>query len=159
MANSLCNHKRGTTTPNKCLLCGVELLPCQHPNGFMGKPRMCSICGARPEDISQNTSEQPADGRKYDGDKPRWDLLPFRSLDWVAAVATYGAAKYAVDNWQLVPDAERRYFAAALRHLSAWKQGERLDRESGLPHLAHAVCCLLYLLWFGDEEKKKDGAG
>ena len=26
--------------------------------------------------------------------------------------------------------------------------GEQLDPESKLPHLAHAVCCLLFILWF-----------
>ena len=40
---------------------------------------------------------------------------------------------------------------ACHRHLQAWWSGERLDKESGLPHLAHAVCCLLFLMW-GDDE-------
>ena len=41
-----------------------------------------------------------------------------------------------------------RYFSAAHRHIHAWVGGELRDRESGLPHLAHAVCCLLLLAWF-----------
>jgi hypothetical protein len=27
----------------------------------------------------------------------------------------------------------------------AWYSGERLDPESGLPHLYHAACCLMFL--------------
>jgi hypothetical protein len=38
-----------------------------------------------------------------------------------------------------------RLLGAALRHLSAWAQGVERDAESGLPHLAHAACCVLML--------------
>ncbi|WP_228144548.1 dATP/dGTP diphosphohydrolase domain-containing protein [Moraxella lacunata] len=30
---------------------------------------------------------------------------------------------------------------------------EMVDGESGLPHLAHAVCCLIFLMWFDGSEK------
>jgi hypothetical protein len=85
-------------------------------------------------------------GVKADLDKPRWDLLPFVATAVVVDVLTYGARKYSPDNWRHVPDARRRYFAAAMRHLVAWFAGERVDPESGRPHLAHATCCLLFLL-------------
>jgi len=87
-------------------------------------------------------------GAKHDGGKPRWDLLPMGPVARVVDVLTFGATKYAPDNWQQVAEPGGRYFAAALRHLAAWSDGERLDPESGLPHLAHAACCLLFLLWF-----------
>ncbi len=51
-------------------------------------------------------------------------------------------------NWQKLPEARVRYFDAAQRHLIAWYLGESNDPESGLPHLAHCACCILYLLWF-----------
>ncbi len=35
--------------------------------------------------------------------------------------------------------------AAAQRHLIAHYSGEDIDPESGLPHLAHASCCLMFL--------------
>jgi hypothetical protein len=60
------------------------------------------------------------------------------------------AAKYSPDNWQRVPEPRERYFSAAMRHLVAWKEGATHDLESGLPHLAHAVCCLL---WFDEKER------
>ena len=70
----------------------------------------------------------------------------------VVEVLTFGVNKYAVDNWQHVPDPRRRYFSAGLRHVVAWKLGEKDDPESNLPHLAHAVCCFLFLLWFDDPD-------
>lgn len=82
---------------------------------------------------------------KHDGEKPRWDLLPTEAVGQIVDVLTFGARKYAPDNWRTVPEWRRRYFAAALRHLVAWWGGERADAESGLPHLAHAGCCLLFL--------------
>ena len=93
-----------------------------------------------------------APGTKYDGAKLRYDLLPMGPLDQVVKVLTYGALKYAPDNWQQVPDAKNRYYAAAMRHLSAWKQGEANDSESDVSHLAHAACCMLFLLHFSADE-------
>lgn len=88
------------------------------------------------------------DGRKDDAGKPRWGLLPWRALGSVVDVLTYGAKKYAPHNWQKVPEARERYEDALERHLVAWRLGENVDPESGLPHLAHAACCLLFLLAF-----------
>jgi hypothetical protein len=85
-------------------------------------------------------------GVKFDGEKAKWDLLPMRAVSSVVDVLTFGARKYAPWNWARVPDQRPRYYAACLRHLVAWWHGERLDPDSGLPHLAHAVCCLLFLL-------------
>ena len=87
-------------------------------------------------------------GTKKDGGKLRLSLIPFSSLEPVAKVLEFGAEKYSVDNWQHVPNGPERYTDAALRHLHAHADGEWLDPESGLPHVAHAVCCLLFVLWF-----------
>lgn len=56
-----------------------------------------------------------------------------------------GAEKYGERNWER-GIAWSRVFAAALRHLWAWWRGENADPETGLPHLAHAACNLLFLL-------------
>jgi hypothetical protein len=90
------------------------------------------------------------DGVKYDSGKPRWDLVPWAEMQDVVQVLTFGAHKYGANNWKHVPEAQERYFAAALRHLVAWKSGEVLDPESGLPHLAHAVSSLLFLSNFDE---------
>lgn len=82
---------------------------------------------------------------KLDHGKTRLDLLPTGPLRAIADVLAYGAIKYTEDGWKEVEP--RRYYAAALRHLFAWRDGERCDPESGLPHLAHAGCCVLFMLW------------
>lgn len=94
------------------------------------------------------------EGHKADNDKPRFSLVPLSALSEVIKVLEFGAKKYAPDNWQKVPAARTRYYDAAMRHLTAWFSGERNDPESGIHHLAHAGCCVLFLLWF---EVKSDG--
>jgi len=92
-------------------------------------------------------------GRKDDQEKDRWDLLPDEPVRDIVKVLTFGARKYAPDNWQKVPDWRRRYYAAMQRHFVAWRMGEKNDPESGLPHLAHAGCCLLFLMWLDNQPK------
>jgi hypothetical protein len=86
-------------------------------------------------------------GIKYDGEKPDYSLIPFEALDEIVKVLTYGARKYGRENWHKLENLEKRYFAACLRHLSAYGRGERLDQETGKHHLAHAGCCVLFILW------------
>jgi len=84
-------------------------------------------------------------GKKYDNDKLRWSLLPLGALQDVVKVLEFGAKKYAPDNWKYVDQAEERYWNAAMRHIVAYKLESPADSETGLSHLAHAVCCLLYI--------------
>ena len=91
-------------------------------------------------------------GAKFDAGKPRWDLLPWDEVGQVVEVLTHGAVKYAPDNWKHVEDGRDRYFAALLRHIHAHRMGDVLDPESGLTHLAHAACNLLFLMHFEQQE-------
>ena len=83
---------------------------------------------------------------KGDAGKVRLDLLPFAALEDVARVLEFGAKKYQPQGWRRVEDGHGRYVRAALRHLHAHAGGEVLDAESGLPHLAHAACSILFAL-------------
>jgi hypothetical protein len=85
-------------------------------------------------------------GVKYDGEKPRFELMPPRASLEVAKVLTYGAKKYSAENWRLVPEAKERYLGAAYRHLNQYHSGQVLDSETGLEHLAHAICSLMFIL-------------
>jgi len=66
-------------------------------------------------------------------------------LQAVADVGDFGARKYTRGGWQSVPNAEERYFDAAWRHLLKARH-EELDKDSGLPHLAHLAWNLLAVL-------------
>lgn len=85
-------------------------------------------------------------GRKFDTGKPEFSLLPPWALEAVAKVMTFGAQKYAVDNWKIVPNGEYRYKNAAGRHINEYLKGNLIDPETGEHHLAHAICCLMFIL-------------
>jgi hypothetical protein len=84
-------------------------------------------------------------GAKYDGEKNRYDLVPFDALDEVVKVYTLGARKYADRNWEK-GISYMRIVAALLRHLFAWVRGEQYDQDNGQPHLASVVWNGLALL-------------
>lgn len=94
-----------------------------------------------------NGGQAEPSGRKSDRGKLRYDLLPVDVLEQIVRVLTAGATKYGDENWKNVEPYKDRYYAAAMRHLVAWRQGEVADREDGLPHLAHALCCIIFILW------------
>ena len=107
-------------------------------------------------------------GKKFDQGKPEWDLLPLGPVEEVVKVLMHGKEKYGRDNWQLVDNPIRRYYSAAQRHLSAFRRArfdtknpfDAIDSESKLHHLAHAACCILFLLWHERKELcQEDAAG
>lgn len=85
-------------------------------------------------------------GVKFDAGKPPMSLLDRYALEQTALVLAFGASKYQPHNWR-GGIKHRRLIDAALRHLLAISDGEDTDPESGLPHAAHAMCCLQFLLW------------
>ena len=87
-----------------------------------------------------------SEGIKYDSAKPRMNLLPPKAIIEVSKVLTFGAEKYDAENWRKLDDLQNRYTAGALRHIFAHMDGEQLDPETNLSHLAHALCCLLFKL-------------
>lgn len=97
-----------------------------------------------------------AEGMKFDQGKLRWDLIPMDCVEDVVKILTFGAQKYAPNNWQIVPDAKERYWAALMRHLVAYRKGELIDQESDESHLSHAACCLMFLMWFTKHEQKDE---
>lgn len=82
--------------------------------------------------------------RKFDREKPRMELLSTAAMRRTAMVMTFGAKKYDADNWR-EGFAWRRLYGAALRHIFSHMDGEDKDPESGLSHLDHAACCIMFL--------------
>jgi hypothetical protein len=82
---------------------------------------------------------------KHDKGKPRLELLSVPALNQIAGALAFGAGKYGDHNWREGFDWSRLY-GAALRHLTAHMDGEDKDPESGLSHLAHLGCCVMFLL-------------
>lgn len=82
---------------------------------------------------------------KFDGGKPPLGMISREALEQEALVLAFGAEKYGRDNWRKGMDFSR-LADAALRHVYAFLDGEDADKETGLSHLAHARCCLAFLL-------------
>lgn len=57
-----------------------------------------------------------------------------------------GALKYGRSNWRAVGIRASIYYDAVDRHMSAWFEGEDIDTDSGLPHLAHALASLAIIV-------------
>ena len=86
------------------------------------------------------------EGNKNDAGKLRWDLLSVDAIESVVKILTQGAKEYGEYNWKKVKNFNNRYYAALMRHIISWRKGELVDKKSGHPHLAHAVCNLIFLL-------------
>lgn len=91
---------------------------------------------------------------KADHGKPDYTYFTKEFLDGVASVFSFGAKKYARDNWMQSINTEshdefrQRALAALLRHAHAIANGEDIDPESGLPHAAHIGCNVQFLLTY-----------
>jgi hypothetical protein len=91
---------------------------------------------------SESSSEQ---GKKQDGGKPRYDLLPPYALHQVVQAYTVGAEKYADNNWKKGLRFSRM-FGSLLRHAFAWWRGETFDKDNGQHHLAAVAFCAMGLI-------------
>lgn len=94
-------------------------------------------------------------GQKHDQGKLPIGLVDPQFIKDVAEVLQFGAKKYAPNNWKEVPDAKERYYDALQRHLLDYRLGEAKDPESGLEHLKHAACDIMFLLFFERQDPKE----
>lgn len=78
--------------------------------------------------------------------KPGMSDVPPVALLALGEVMRFGAGKYGHFNWRQKRVSATVYYDAAMRHLMAYLEGEDLDPESGLPHLAHVMGCMTILL-------------
>jgi len=94
-------------------------------------------------------------GQKFDNEKIAYELVPVGSIEGLAKILTYGAVKYTPNNWRNVRPINR-YYGALLRHVEAVRKGEWLDQESGMPHLHHALCNVVFLSELLDGKTKEE---
>lgn len=103
-----------------------------------------NACG--PCQAAQSYNVDVEIGSKFDQGKARYSLVPPDAMAGFVDVLTFGAEKYSAENWKQVPDLQNRYYDALQRHLAAYRAGDKLDTESGLHHLAHAMCCVAFMM-------------
>ncbi len=111
-----------------------------NPHPLAGDPIEMQTFGALPKEGWETG------GTKFDQDKPRFDLIDPEAEEELAKVLSFGAQKYAEHNWRKGIKLSR-LLAAARRHINAISKGEDLDNETGLQHAAHAMCCMMFVIW------------
>lgn len=106
-------------------------------------------------DINIGPITQLVPATKHDEGKADWSLVPFESLEGMVKVLEFGAKKYSGWNWTADGGfSYTRVLRSCLRHLFAWSRGEDLDPESGLSHIHHAMCNLLFISHYIGNKKK-----
>lgn len=110
-------------------------------NKFYIDNRICPIC----EIEAKYPKSVTLGAIKFDQDKPRFDLLDPHAIIQLSKVLTFGARKYEAHNWRKGLS-KCRLIAALLRHTFAYLKGEDTDPETGLSHIAHAMCCCMFIL-------------
>lgn len=66
-------------------------------------------------------------------------LVPAASKIYQALAMEDGARKYGPYNWRQKKVLLSIYLSALERHIEAFKDGEEVAGDSGIPHLAHAI--------------------
>ena len=82
----------------------------------------------------------------YGEAKPKMSDTPTIGLREMGKVFTGGAVKYGRFNWRDHKVSATVYYDAAQRHIMAWFNGEDIDPESGISHLAHVMACCNIIL-------------
>jgi 5'-nucleotidase len=104
-------------------------------------------CGRETPATSGEVRKVSSTGGEKGAKPQRYDLLPVLPLDMLAELYGNGAAKYAAHNWRRGYDWSLSY-AAAMRHLTRFWNGEDIDPEMGLPHVTCATFHLFALAQF-----------
>ena len=116
----------------------------------------CSECREEGKGVEPASQIGITPAKKNDSGKPDMTLITYPMLEPAAKVLEFGSKKYARWNFRNPnPGFEQRLVAAILRHMLQHTNGEELDAESGLPHLAHALASLMMI--FDRRANKKDG--
>ena len=87
-----------------------------------------------------------SEGKKHDGGKLRYDLVPVLAFEDMVKGLTYGTIKYDDNNWIQVPEGRKRYMAATFRHIQEYRKGNMFDEETGCHHLSCAMNNLSFIV-------------
>jgi hypothetical protein len=86
---------------------------------------------------------------RFDDNKTDWSLMPWEAVEEINKVLEFGAVKYSSQNWRNGSGFSwTRVLSSLLRHTFSWARGEDLDPESGLSHLAHMGCNVIFLIYY-----------
>lgn len=96
---------------------------------------------------------------RFNKNKLRFDLIPPEALIELARVYTVGALKYPPDNWKKGgPWSDN--VRAINSHLTQWRAGQAVDKETGAHHLMHLAWNAITLMYYemydlGQDDRQK----
>jgi hypothetical protein len=126
----------------------LDLVPLRYLVRSSSAPRHRGVERRQRGGAACNTSP---DGRRPASSSFLFDAMESIGAPWeeAAHVLDYGKKKYAAWNWAKGM-AWSVTLGCATRHLRAIIAGEETDSESGLQHVGHVMCNLIFLLTFMD---------
>ena len=133
---------RRSDTEYKCAECGKVGYYEDFYKHYGDEPMVCLECYAKRTCSTLKTKEK---GIKFDTGKLQFSLIPPEIKLYLAEILTFGAKKYAPDNWKKID--VQRYYDALERHMNAFQLGEENDEESGMHHLKHALTNMMFITW------------
>lgn len=113
---------------------------------------LCRQCG-KPETDPLGVGQHDP-GAKLDSGKIRYSLIPVGPLRRLATLYTRGAEKYSPQGWKSVKNGEERYLDALMRHLEAYREGEWMDQDTGVPHIINVAWNAFAICWFTEDKEK-----
>jgi len=89
----------------------------------------------------KDTNPKDAVGTK----KVPFSTVPAPVIAEIGLAMLEGARKYGRHNYRAIGVRASVYYDAMFRHLTAWWEGEDIDKDSGLSHITKALACLAVL--------------
>lgn len=93
--------------------------------------------------------------------KPSTFAIPPSAIIRLGQAMQNGAEKYGLFNWRQTEVKASVYYDAAMRHLMQWRDGDGdvVDKDSGLSHLAHVMACCAILIDAEEIDRLYDDRG
>jgi hypothetical protein len=130
----------------RCIGCGVKF---DHGQ----RSPYCPPCRV---DYDQAMEAVRNKATKDDDGKPKWHLLDLSFTGAMVRILTFGAKKYAPDNWKVVDNARERYYDALMRHTNAAMDDPgSTDPEHGETHWAAVAVNAMFLWWLDTREEDR----
>lgn len=129
----------------------TRVLPCKICGCFPCLPN----CGNAPLQVPRRgnapfspdtKSSNPKDTEAVLDNRVDLSLVPDTAVVALAMAFIEGDAKYGGHNYRIAGVRASTYAAAEERHMKAWRNGEDIDPDSGLPHLWKALACIAVLI-------------
>lgn len=97
--------------------------------------------------VGYNLNDKPSNPKDIIGsNKIPLGLVPATTMAYLAVGHAEGHLKYGLVNWREAGVRFSIYIDACLRHLQKVKEGEWVDAETHVPHLASAGTCISILI-------------